>query len=413
MTTADEIVLRPITAQEFDAQLEFVEQIFHGTVHDDDRSRERATFELDRSLGLFEGDRVVGSAAIYTRDLTVPGGPLPVACVTWVAVAPDRTRRGLLSRMMRHQLTELHEQQREPVAALWASESAIYGRYGYGLASQHARLAVRSREVRLRPDAPVGDGTLRLGDPAALRGALTEAYEKVRPHRVGHLDRRGEGWWDRRLADPEHRREGAAPMRAIVHDGPDGPDGYALYAVKDRWDGLGPDGEIRLRELHAATPGAEAALWRMLLDLDLTRSLVAQGVAVDCPLLHLVDEPRRVSATLGDALWVRLVDVDRALAARSYAAPLDTVLEVADPSCPWNAGRWRLAVDGGKAVCTRTDAEPDLALTSTELGAAYLGGIALSSLAAAGRVRELRPGTLRAASLAFGTERPPYCPEVF
>jgi len=412
MTAPDQVVLRPITEDEFDAQLEFVESTFHATVREEDRRLGRATFEVERSLGLFEGDRVVGSAAIYSRDLTVPGGPLPVACVTWVAVAPDRTRRGLLTRMMRHQLTGLHEQRGEPVAALWASESAIYGRYGYGLASQHARLAVRSREVRLRPGSPAGAGTVRVGEPAALRADLAEAYEKVRPTRVGHLDRRG-AWWDHVLADPEHHREGASPLRAAVHDGAGGPDGYALFAVAGRWDDLGPDGEVRLRELHAATPEAEAALWRWLLELDLTRSVVSRGVPADCPLLHLVDEPRRVRATLGDGLWVRLVDVDRALEARAYAAALDAVLEVTDPTCRWNEGRWRLVADGAGASCTRTDAEPDLALSSTELGAAYLGGTTLASLAAAGRVRELRPGALRAASLAFGTERPPYCPEVF
>jgi predicted acetyltransferase len=164
-----------------------------------------------------------------------------------------------------------------------------------------------------------------------------------------------------------------------------------------------------VRELVAATPEARAVLWAFLLDQDLTRTVTWELAPVDEPLWLMVTDPRAVRRKLGDGLWVRLVDVAAALAAREYATDPEVVLEVTDAFCPWNEGRYQLA--GG--ACQPTDAEPDLALDVTALGAAYLGGPTLHELAAAGRVRELRPGELARASSAFRGEVAPWCPEVF
>jgi predicted acetyltransferase len=412
MLTHD-LTLRPIEPAEYAALHRFVEGVFLSDARPEDGADERQIFECERSGVVFDGTEIVGSSAILTRDLTVPGGPTPVACVSWVAVAPTHRRRGVLTRMMRAQLHSLHEEGREPVATLWASEAAIYGRFGYGLANRQARLEADVRQLALRPDVERAPGTVRLSEPAEVLDDLVAVYERVRRDQVGHLGRAG-NWWNRRLCFPEHRRDGFASLRAAVHHGPEGPDAYAVFATKNGWAGDGPDGQLTIRELTATTAAAHAALWEVLLGIDLVRTLHWNLAPVDTPLLHQVTDAGRLRTAVFDGLWVRLVDVDRALAARRYAAPLEVVFDVADDFCPWNAGQWRLtAVPGEAATCARTDDPADLVLSATELGAAYLGGTSLGALAAAGRVRELRPGALRAAATAFAEPRAPHCPEVF
>jgi predicted acetyltransferase len=233
-------------------------------------------------------------------------------------------------------------------------------------------------------------------------------HEAVVPRTPGMLVRDEMGW-ARVLHDPEHRRGGAGRLRALACDG-----GYALYAVKDEEDEGRPAGVVRVRELVAAGPIAAATLWQHLLGLSLTRSVHWPLAPEDEPLPLMIDDQRAVRARLDDGLYVRLLDVGRALAQRSYAAAVDLVFDVADPVCPWNAGRWRLTADtGAGATCERTGAPADLALGVSELGAAYLGGTPLALLAAAGRVEERTTGAVAAATRAFRSERAPRCPETF
>jgi predicted acetyltransferase len=404
-----DLALRRVTGDDFDAFFDFVQFTFHDDAEQAARDAERWIFEADRSIGLYDGDRQVGAAAALTRDLTVPGGPIPVACVTAVAVAATHTRRGLLTRMMRHQLTDLHTERREPVAALWASESGIYGRFGYGVATEHARLRTSTREVRLTRPVPPANRRIRLSpaaDPKA-RAEVAAVYDRARTTAVGHLDRR-DRWWDYRLRD-------ATPPRfnVALHDGDDGPDGYAVYAIRQQWTNLGPQSELVLHELVTESPHAHDALWSYLFGVDLVAEISWRISPADAPLRQLVDHRSRITVDIGPNLWVRLVDVGRALAARRYTTDVDVVFDVTDALCPWNAGRWRLVAGPDTARCERTDSPADLELSVTELGAAYLGGTTLASLAATSAVRELRRGALRATSVAFAEPRPPYCPEVF
>jgi predicted acetyltransferase len=407
------LTLRPIEPAEYDVLHRFLDGVFLGATRPEDVADEEQVFESERSGVVFDGAEMVGSSTIYTRDLTVPGGPTPAACVSAVSVAPTHRRRGVLTEMMRTQLHSLHEEGREPVAVLWASEASIYGRFGYGMANLQAHLEADVRQLTLRPDVARGAGTVRLGEPGEVRDDLVAVYERARPERIGHLGRPG-NWWNRRLYLPEHRRDGFSPLRAAVHHGPEGPDAYALFAPKPGWAGDGPDGRLMIRELTAATAEAHAALWEFLLGIDLVRTVDWHLAPVDGPLLHQVADAGRLRTTVFPGLWVRLVDVDRALAARRYAAPVDVVFDVTDEFCPWNAGRWRLTADAeAPATCERTGSPADLALSATELGAAYLGGTSLGALAAAGRVRELRPGAVGAAATAFTGPRAPHCPEMF
>jgi predicted acetyltransferase len=397
-------------AEDFDDIFELMSLAFHGDGDRELREVERGIFEPERGLLVRDGATAVAHAAAFTRELAVPGGSVPAAHVTMVSVAPTHRRRGLLSGLMRRQLREVRDAGREPVAVLWASEGRIYPRFGYGLAAQSLTFRCDTVELRL-PEPASAPGTLRLDRPAARGADLARVYERARADRPGWSDR-DERWWAYVLADVKSLREGATERRVLLHEGPDGVDGYALYRTREEWDAAGPRGEVRVDEVVTADPAAYLALWRTLLSIDLTRKLTFRG-AVDEPLLRLVNEPRRLGGRLSDALWVRLVDVPAALAARRYATDVDVVVEVTDELLPENSGRWRLVGGPGGASCTASTAPAALACDVRCLGELYLGGVGLAALAAAGRVRELTAGALAAAGPAFGWHRAPAAMEVF
>jgi len=404
-----ELPIRVAAAEDFDAISRLLFTAFNDAFDEELHNVERGIFEPDRALVVTDGGQIVANAGVFTRDMTVPGAVLPAAHVTMVAVAPTHRRRGLLRRLMHRQLRDIRSAG-ESFAVLWASEGRIYQRFGYGLAAPKIGFEIDGREVRL-PD-PGTAGTLRSVELAAAQTELTKVYEQMRPDRPGYSSR-DDRWWAYVLSDVPSRRQGASEQRVLLHDGPSGVDGYALWRAKPGWDGTGPSGSVEVREVVATTTAGYLALWRFLLSVDLTRSARYWFGAIDEPLLHLANEPRRLGGRVGDALWVRLVDVAAALAGRRYAAPVDVVIDVTDELIPENAGRWRLTAEGGTARCTRTDAAADLACDVSALGAVYLGGPTLGALATAGRVTELRSGALTTASTAFGWYRAPAATEIF
>src|SRR4051794_20875562 len=211
--------LRPVEPAEFPAYYATSSHAFGAQVRDDDREHELETFEFDRSLGVFDKGEPVATTAAYTLDMAVPGGSAPVAGVTWVAVAAPYRRRGLLTALMTRQLTDLHEGG-EAVAALWASEATIYGRFGYGLAAWDAALEVRRGDSAFtRPVA--WSGRLRTADPADALPAMQAVYERLWRDRPGHFAR-GAGRWSHRLHDPDYTRDGASPRRCVLHEDDDG-----------------------------------------------------------------------------------------------------------------------------------------------------------------------------------------------
>jgi predicted acetyltransferase len=189
--------------------------------------------------------------------------------------------------------------------------------------------------------------------------------------------------------------------------------GYATFRTKAQWTPTGPHGTVMVKELFAVDPGSYARVMEFVLNQDLMGRTQLRNRPVDDPLLDMLADPRRASVDINDQLWVRLVDVDRALAARCYEIPVDVVIRVEDPVCPWNSGCWRVTGDPEHGACERVDTDPDLEVTIDDLGAVYLGGRSLSRLAAAGRVHEHRPGTLTPASLAFAWDPAPWCQEIF
>lgn len=400
------LAIRQGTPDDWPAVSRLMQTVFHDTFDDEYDQVERDIFEPDRALVIPDGDEIVAHAIALTRSLTVPGATLPAAHISMVGVMPTHRRRGLLTRLMRHQLAEVPE----PIAVLWASEGQIYPRFGYGLATRRVSLSIESREVRL--PQPTEPGRLRTVSPAPARPHLERVYESVRPDRPGWSDR-DERWWAYRLADPAHRRRGATERRVTLCEGSTGATGYALWRTRSDWSATGPNGEVSVDEVVTSDPDAYLALWRFLLSIDLTRHAKVWATGPDEPLLHLADAPNRLGARVGDGLFVRIVDLPAALSARRYAAPVDVVIDVTDPLLPANSGRWRLTADGQKGICTRTDEPADLACGITELGAAYLGGSSLAALGAAGRIRELRPETLAPAAVGFGWHRAPAGLEIF
>ncbi|MCG5216279.1 GNAT family N-acetyltransferase [Streptosporangium soli] len=409
----DTFSIRPYADSEWADLARVDQEAFNTTDPAGLTARYKSLIEFERSLGAFDGGQAVGAAAALTFTMTVPGGPLPVAGVTAVAVLPSHRRRGILTALMRRQLDDLHENG-EAVAALYASESAIYGRFGYGRASDQLTFTIPTRSSRFVPGAPVDERLRsRLAEPAETREELERIYDTVLAGRPGHFARTSTRW-DHVLADEDFDRAGTGHLRCLLVEDDEGARGYALFRIKMDWTGHAvPDGEIRVNDLYATDPAAYALLWRGLLDRDLVARVRAPNRPVDDPLIHLLADPRRSVPAWGDELWIRLVDVGRALPARAYAAPVDLVIEVADPLCPWNERRWRLSADESGGVCEATSAAADLTLAVAALGAGYLGGRPLTALVASGAIGEITPGAVRRLSTAMSWDPRPWCGQVF
>ncbi|HEX5569566.1 MAG TPA: GNAT family N-acetyltransferase [Streptomyces sp.] len=410
MTSTD---LRVLRREQWDAWYENFELAFGGVPEPaEKRALWRELTELDRSVAAWDGGQLVGTAGAFSFRLSVPGGSLvPMAAVTMVSVAPTHRRRGILRAMMRRQLDGVRAAG-EPLAALTVSEPAIYGRFGYGVATHQMYAEIDTARVRL--EVPAGTDAIRLRhtDPKAVVKECETLYAQRVNARPGMLER-PPGWERLPVLDPEGDRNGLSPLRCVLAETGGGLRGYARYAVRPGWDLAGPRGTVVLRDLEALDPVAYAALWRFLFEIDLTSVVRAGDRPVDDPWLHMVSDVRRCGVRLRDALHLRPVEVGAALEARTYAAPVDVVLEVDDAFCPWNSGRWRLTGDTGGARCVRTDDDAELVLGTRELGAAYLGGTSLAALAGAGRVREVRPGALGEAATAFASSVAPWLPYGF
>jgi predicted acetyltransferase len=406
-------LIRTIAEDEYDA---FESVTDHAFVLPPPSGKQRADemlrLEFDRCIAAFDGADQVGAATAFSFRLSVPGGLVPAAGVSWVSVLPTYRRRGIMDGLMRYQLRDISERG-EPIAALLPTETPLYGRYGYGMATRHAAFTIRRGEGALAKDAPFDPAIqLRIAPPPDVRREMAQVYETVLRFRPG-VPARTDIWWDRVTRDPGG---GSTPLSCLLAEDTAGPRGYALYAGDNRWEDEDSlhDCTLKIRELMATDPAASAAMWRDLLSRDLVTEVRVRRRPADDPLLFQLADSRRVRARVADGLWVRLIDVPAALAARRYPCALDTVIEVRDELLPGNDGRWRLqAADSGTANCERTAAEPDVSLGVRELGATYLGGIRLGSLATAGLVTEQRAGTLARLSAAMSWDPSPWCPMAF
>jgi predicted acetyltransferase len=360
---------------------------------------------VERMHGAWEGDEIVGGAGAFPFRLSVPGGELACSGVSVVGVYPTHRRRGVLRSLMDAQLRAMHERG-EPLAALWASEETIYGRFGYGLAAWcgEIRLA-RTWNAFAQPfELP---GRVRFVSPEEAAELFPPVWEALMRERPGVFRRPPEWWEFRTLRLPDE--EAAQPKRFVVLEVDGAVQAYAIYRQIPEWEGGSSVARLEVREALGATPLATAGIWRFLLDIDWYATLEASLLPPDHALFSLLATPRRMQFRMGDSLWVRLVDVGAALSGRAYARAGALVLDVRDAVCPWNEGRWRL--EDGSAV--RCDDDADLALDVGALGAAYLGAVSFAQLRDGLRLEVLREGAVERADSLFGWRPLPWCPEIF
>jgi len=372
-----------------------------------------AMIEWDRTFGAWLGDpeRLAGVTTAMDLDLPVPGGSVPCGGLALVAVHPAERRRGVMSALMEHHLRAVRERG-EPVSGLHAAEQAIYGRFGYGLASRHFRLTLpRGAELRDVPGADAVRLRLERADADAHADLVAACYNAARLNRPGMVSRLRESHQRWPFVDQVWMRKDAETLRLLLAESDDGgpPRGYALFRRKGDWADDVPDGKVEVRELIVRDAAAARALWGTLVDLDLTGSVSTDDRPMDDPLLHQLVDFRAGKPRLIDGIWLRLVDVAEALAARRYSTEVDVVLEVTDPLLGENAGRWQLKGGPDGAACVRTDSKPDLAIDIRELGTVYLGSVTLDALAGAGQLTELKDGALAPASRAFSWPVAAYC----
>jgi predicted acetyltransferase len=405
--------LRVLEPDQWDTMFDRVERAFGGAPEPPaERAQWRRVNEPGRSIAAWDGDELVGTAGAFSFRMTVPGGAgAEVSGVTMVSVQPTHRRQGVLTSMMRRQLDDFHGRG-EPFAVLTASEPVIYGRFGYGIATWQLGASVDTTRVSLRRPEGVEGVRLRLVSPSDALADCERVYAALVPRRAGMLARR-KGWESQALLPAASPAGPSGPLLCVLAETDEGVRGYARYSTVAKWTPGGADGVVNLRDVEALDPVAYAALWNYLAGIDLTSSIAFRNRPVDDPLLHLVSDVRRCTPSVRDGVHLRLVDVGAALSARTYAAPVDVVIDVEDDFCPWNAGRWRLTGDAKGASCERTSDAAELAVPVARLGAAYLGGASLRAMAGAGLVRELRPGALAEASAAFLTDPAPWLPHGF
>lgn len=393
------IELREIPEADVDRMVDLAGLVFHLRVQEGDYERDSWQVRRAERIGAYDGGTLAGQLASIPMRLAVPGAFLDCSAVTFAGVLPTHRRRGVLTSMIDRMHADAAAAGR-PLAVLWASQSAIYGRYGFGLATRAIALEVdtsRPLDLRTEPDpAP-----LRLVDPASAPELLDPIYTRSLTARPGGLLRDPE-WWTRsvlRAADQD--APGYTEPRVVVH-----PAGYAVYRTH-------ADRTVRVADLVGETPRVEAALWRYLASIDLTVRIQSPGRPVDDLLPHMAADPDQV-AVKGDygALWLRLIDVPAALRARSWAADGSFVLEVRDPRIPANEGRWRLAT-GSAPACDRTAEPPDLTLSAADLAAVYLGGARLTTLVRVGAVTEHTPAAAARLDAALAVPLAPYINDDF
>lgn len=396
--------VRPVPEDEFAEFLQAMAAGFAFHFTDEQLANRQGLWEEGRSLAAFDGTTMVGTARSFPTELTVPGGAtVPAGAVTNVTVRPGHRRRGHLRALMDRQLDDVAAAG-EPVAILIASEYPIYGRFGYGVATVTAALEIHRRTARFRPPAPAADG-VRWVDAAESRRIVPGVYERFRAGQPGAITR-PERTWDRMHGMVVDVPAEPGDAWYAVHD-----DGYLRYRVEDAWEERQPAAVLHVDELVATTPAAYGALWRTVLDMDVVATVKALDRPEREPLPLLLDDARTVRRTFtSDFLWLRLLDVPAALAARRYPFAARLVLDVVDPTRPASGGRFVLDADPDGAECSPAPAgtTADVTLGTAALAAAYLGDTRPTLLAGAGLAGG-DPDALATADALFASTPPAWC----
>jgi predicted acetyltransferase len=430
MTRRQDIAVRPITKAEIPDWIRALNTGFLRNPHvSDEEIADRSTYIVpSRALAAFDaglphsrlrssgGTPIVATFRSFPQELTAIGGaPVPADAITNVSVTATHRRRGILTRMMAQDLAAAKERG-DVVATLIAAEYQIYGRYGFGPATWTTQWEIDVLRAGLDPRGPVLDdgGRIHLVDGEDVRELGPELFERVRRAQPGAVSR-DERWWQVNTGVLRlDRSPWTEPFYAVYRAPGGGVEGLVAYVCDDTWtDAKQPLDTATVKGLIATTPAAERALWRYLCSIDWVTKVKSGRRSPDDLLPLFLPDPRAARiVTQADWLWVRILDVVRALEARSYEGEGSLVLEVAD-GAGLAGGRYRLEASADGASCTPTTESAELALDVGELATLWLGGESAVRLAALGRVREERAGAARVADALLRTSRRPWCPDIF
>lgn len=398
--TAVDVEVRPGTAEDH-AEILALDGVSFGEHYTEQDAQDAFEVEPPTFVVATVADRIVGVTGHHQfSEMTVPGGSLAVPGVTWVSVSPLHRRRGVLRALMNRQLSDLAAAG-APAAILTASEGGIYGRFGYGPATSVRRTMIDRRTATLAGAVPESAGQVRFLTAEQARPVLPELHRRWRRQVPGALSR-SDSWWDHLFLDREQHRDGMSAKFYLVH-----PDGYLSYRVKQNWNDGFPAHLCWINDYAISTSDAHAALWQVLLGMDLFGTIESTQIPLDDPLPFLLTDFRQLRTTvLNDGVWLRPIDAAATLAARSYRVEIDTVVQVCDPLL----GDQTLALTGGPegADCRATNQPAQVSFSLAGLGSAYLGGHRLHTLARAGLVRCENAGLLDRLELAFATDRAPF-----
>ncbi|MFJ2721989.1 GNAT family N-acetyltransferase [Streptomyces sp. NPDC091412] len=419
MTAASpDIDVRPITDAEIPDWVRALNTGFLRPpgVSDTEIADRRTYIEPSRTLGAFDAGRCVATFRSFPQELTAVGGAtVPADAISNVTVTATHRRRGLLTRMMAQDLAAAKERG-DVVATLIAAEYPIYGRYGFGPATWATEWTIDVPRAGLDPRraGPEDGGRVDLVDADDVRKLGPELHERLRRAQPGAIDR-SERWWQVTTGAlrPESR-PWTEPFHAVYRAADGTVEGLAVYHCDETWsDAKQPLNTATVKNLIAVTPAAERALWLHLCSIDWITKVRSGWRAPDDLLPHFLPDPRAATPTThADWLWVRILDVVRALEARTYEGTGTLVLEVLDRA-GMAGGRWRLEASPAGGICTPTTGSADLTLDVAQLAALWLGDESAVRLAALGRVREERAGAARGADALLRTSRRPWCPDMF
>ncbi|MDA1279178.1 MAG: GNAT family N-acetyltransferase, partial [Chloroflexi bacterium] len=375
--------------------------------------------EIDRLVAAVDpsSQRIVGTGGADSYSLTVPGGTtVPMAGVAYMTTSVTHRRQGAFSSMM----SRIHDEARERgdvVSGLWASQSHLYGRFDYGLAigAYDWEIDPRFGAFAHSPGFVPGDDNdsdpsvyfVSVGEAAAL---LPGIYDQMRRQTPGAVDRTP-GRWRYKLFDEERVRGGASALFFAICEERGEQTGYVAYRMHRRGDS--DMGTLMVEEQVSTTDTAYAALWRFLLNFDLVGRITAENRPADDPLWWMLSDPRRLDRKSHDSLWIRLLDVSRALEARTYGADGRLKIGLISQSQPAIAGTYVLDVDDSLGSISKTTERPDVVMTPGDLSALYLGGSTPGPLVEAGRIDVLSTGALAKLHGMFATDSAPWCAHYF
>jgi predicted acetyltransferase len=394
---------RPITPDEFSAFIGVLSHTFAWDPKPEEIELEQKRFEFDRSIAAFDNGHLIGTGANLSFHMTVPGGSINVGGVTMIGVLPSHRRQGVLSSMMSGLLDDSRRRE-EAVSILWASESSIYGRFGYGVTTRHADRIVERAHATLRSEISA-PGSVRLIDKDEALRLIPEVYEQVVGRYPGMIERTPEEW-EISLADLESWRSGYTANRFALYEESGAARGYARYRVKEDWKDGHAQSTLDASSVIGVDDAAGMGLWKFLFGIDLVKTIRARHRPLRDPLEHMLTDPRRLSFSVVEGIWARILDVPVALEARRYAVEGSLTIGITGPEDV--AGVYRLEGGPDGASCARTSGTPDLRMGISTLGMRYLGDHDFESLAGAGLVEGSREA-LHEADLLFGWHEPAWC----